>query len=204
MRKLPCQELLTINYSSRYPRLRATPFSGRSPPLLMQMTTGPAARGHRATQALATYSPLHEGISRGTSGERERREARKIAGHPISGGRSANCHEFTFYCARPRQTAGALRLPRIFIRFLFTTSHRHRPIRTRIPSRRRFEWRVISTALDLPRIDQRITNGKSDRRAMDESFRFRDFRPFPPLPKIDIRTFRPRNDCSRWSNNRPS
>jgi hypothetical protein len=52
MRKLPCQELLTINYSSRYPSLLC---SGRSPPLLMQMTAGPAG-SERSTRHLLTVT----------------------------------------------------------------------------------------------------------------------------------------------------
>lgn len=107
MRKLPRQELLTINYSSRYTlSLR----SGRSPPLLMQMTAEPAGSERSTRHLLTVTGDLWETRDRGAregGREREREEGRGRPGSQYrGGGRSANCREFTFYCARPRQTAG--------------------------------------------------------------------------------------------------
>lgn len=91
MRKLPRQELLTINYSraSRYPRLRATPFRALS---TVTHANDGRARGPQTQHSLLThrYTEISE-----TNGERH-------LGSDIG----ANCREFTFYCAHPRQTAG--------------------------------------------------------------------------------------------------
>jgi len=63
MRKLPWQELLTINYSSRYPL--ASPFLAL---FAVTHANDGEARGlrERPALALATYSPLHRDL-----GERE-------------------------------------------------------------------------------------------------------------------------------------
>jgi len=78
MRKLPCQELLTINYSSRYPSL---PCSGRSPPLLMQMTAGPAG-SERSTRHLLTVTrrSLAERAAKAKGKERRREAAIRYRG----------------------------------------------------------------------------------------------------------------------------
>lgn len=102
MRKLPRQELLTINYSraSRYPRLRAAPFRALS---TVTHANDGRARGPQTQHSLLThrYTKISE-----TNGERH-------LGSDIG----ANCREFTFYCAHPRQTAGYA-LGSLFVSYL--------------------------------------------------------------------------------------
>lgn len=116
MRKLPRQELLTINYSSRYTlSLR----SGRSPPLLMQMTAEPAG-SERSTRHLLTVtrgSLGDEGQGGPREGEGEGVRVPNIEGEARI---AANLH----FIARARdRLPGSLLAPsRIFIRFLFSTT----------------------------------------------------------------------------------
>lgn len=110
MRKLPRQELLTINYSSRYTlSLRTTPFRALS---TVTHANDGGARGLRRQHSPLTYR--YTEIFGRRAGERQREGEGGRRGRPGSqyrgGGRSANCREFTFYCARPRQTAGLFSL----------------------------------------------------------------------------------------------
>jgi len=114
MRKLPRQELLTINYSSRYTlSLRATPFRALS---TVTHANDGGARGLRTQHSPLTYRYT------GIFGRRKRE--RGGGGRPGSqyrgGGRSANLHFIAR--ARDRLPGSLLALSRIFIRFLFSTT----------------------------------------------------------------------------------
>lgn len=105
MRKLPQQELLTINYSFRYPNFSA-------PPLLMQMTVEPA--GSFGAHALPnTRHLLTVTLIQRTNGKVSRRV--KLRYWPRIG---AHLH---FIAAHRRQTAASHRL---LIRFFFSQNAR--------------------------------------------------------------------------------
>lgn len=124
MRKLPRQELLTINYSSRYTlSLR----SGRSPPLLMQMTAEPAGSERSTRHLLTVTGDLWETRDRGAregGRERERGEGAGVRVPNIEGEDEARIATNLHFIARARDRlpGSPLALSRIFIRFLFSTT----------------------------------------------------------------------------------
>lgn len=154
MRKLPRQELLTINYSSRYPL--ASPFRALS---AVTHANDGEARGLRTprTRHLLTVTP---GIS---GNEREKASWVPIPGERGGGGqeRGANCREFTFYCARSRQTAGFFALGSLFVSYLPASSEvnaclpgRITPIVIRVARERPS---IFATSIDRTQAEQKVT-----------------------------------------------
>lgn len=89
-----------------------------------------AARGLRCSERPAPDSPDSPLTHRYTEDlGNERREKASGCRYREEQGRGANCREFTFYCARPRQTAGffSRALGSLFVSYL----RRRRPTRTR-------------------------------------------------------------------------
>lgn len=109
MRKLPRQELLTINYSSRYPLA----LSFRVLPAVTHANNG-GARGLRAFRRHSPLTHRYTGILE-TSDEK-----RRLGVDTGGRRRGANCREFTFYCARPRQNADFFTFGSLFVSYLLT------------------------------------------------------------------------------------